>query len=82
MIEGDYRATYERIAQCSPEGITKYASVTRNSSSCNQMIREPLAAIRVKIVVANAVSARGRVDETSVTRVYRDVTDPTALLEQ
>jgi hypothetical protein len=58
VIEGDYRAAYERIAKCGAERTTKYASVTRNSSSCNQMIREPAAAISVKIVVANAVSAR------------------------
>src|SRR2546423_612021 len=82
MIEGDHRATRECIAKCITERVTKYASVARNSSSGNQMVREPVPAIGVKIVVANAVSARGRMDETAATRVYRDVTDLATLLKE
>ena len=46
------------------------------------MIREPPAAPRVKVVVADPVPTGRRVEETSVARVYRDVTDPSTLLEE
>src|ERR1043165_9724203 len=78
MVKCDDRSADECIAK----GVTKYAIVAGYPSSSNQMIREPAAAARVKVVVTHAVATRRGVNETSVTSVYRDVTDLSALLEE
>ena len=57
MVEGDYHAARERIAKCVAERVTKYASIACNSSSGNQMIREPVATIGIEIIVPDAVPA-------------------------
>jgi hypothetical protein len=46
------------------------------------MIRKPLTPMCVKVVVANALSARRRMDESVVARVNRNVTDSAALFEE
>ena len=74
MVEGDCCSARERIA--------KYVAVTRDPSSCNHMVREPLAAVRSEIVIPDSFAARRRVNESSISRIDRDVAYSAALLEQ
>jgi hypothetical protein len=46
------------------------------------MFREPLPPARIEIVVTDTLSARGRVDEATISRIDRDVAYPSALLEE
>ena len=78
VVEGDYCSA----SQCVAESISKYTAVACYPPSGNQMIREPAAAASVEVVVPHAVPTRRGVDETSVTRVYSDMADLAALLEQ
>jgi hypothetical protein len=74
VVEGNCRTT--------SEGVYQYATITRHSSSCDQMIREPAAAPGPQIVVTNSISAGRGVNEAAVPRVYSDVADPTPLRKQ
>jgi len=71
VIEGYDGAARERIYQ--------YVAFTRNSSSGNQMIREPAAPPSPQIVVPNPIAAGGRVNEAAVSRINRHVADPATL---
>jgi len=73
VVEGNC-ATRERIDQ--------YAAIACNSSSGNQMIREPSAPVRPQIVVTDAMAAGRGMDESSVTGVNGDVAYPAALRKQ
>jgi len=71
VIEGYDGAARERIYQ--------YVAFTRNSSSGNQMIREPAAPPSSQIVVPNPITAGGRVNEAAISRIDRHVADPATL---
>ena len=64
------------------EGVHQYATITRDSSSCNQMIREPATSARAQIVVPNPIPARRGMDEAAVPGINGYMADPAALLEQ
>jgi hypothetical protein len=73
VIEGDCCSARERIA--------KYATVTRDASSGNHMLRKPSAPVGSEIVIADAASARRRVNESSISRIDRNVAYPATLFE-
>jgi hypothetical protein len=73
VIEGDCRCPRERIA--------KYATVTRNASSSNHMLGKPSAPVGCEIVIADAASARRRVDESPISGINRNVAYPATLRE-
>jgi hypothetical protein len=74
MVEGYCSSARERIYQ--------YVAVTRNSSSGNQMVREPAAPTGPQIVITDASAAGRGVDEPAVTCIKGDVTNAPTLLEE
>jgi hypothetical protein len=73
VVEGNRCRTCERISE--------YVTIARDASSGNHMVREPLAAVRSEIVITDPFPARRRVNESSISRIYRDVAYSAALLE-
>jgi len=74
MVEGNSSSARERVNQ--------YVAVTRNSSSGNQVVREPAASTGPQIVVTDSSAAGRGVDEPAVTRINGDVADAPTLLEE
>jgi len=73
VIEGDCCCARERIAE--------YATVTRYPSSSNHVVGEPSAPVGSEIVIADAASARRRVNESSISRIDRNMAYPATLRE-